>query len=178
MASGIARAMSGGSGGSSAGSSGGSSGTAGMVLGEMMGGNTNMSSIGKALQAARGRKGQRNTSDSGGSWKSSVDERLGALEQGGGASSQSGPDIGAAPVSEDMGGATSAITGGVANMATESNFSPDTKMAAEGMFGTEADRAASVEGKPFVAESPQMNASAELGALFEKPETSYAAIGG
>ena len=111
-----------------------------------------------------------------GEWKSSVDERLGALEQGG--SSQSVPDIGAAPVSEDMGGAASAITGGVANMATESNFSPNTKIAAEGMFGTEADRAASVESKPFVAESPQMSASAELGALFEKPETSYTALGG
>lgn len=160
------------------GGSGGSSGVTGALNEQMMGGNTNMSSLAKTLQAARGRKGQRNTSDSGGSWKSSVDERLGALEQGGDASSQSAPDIGAAPVSEDMGGAASAITGGVANMATESNFSPDTKIAAEGMFGTEADRAASVEGKPFVAESPQMNASAELGALFEKPETSYAAIGG
>ena len=157
---------------------GGSSGTAGMVLGEMMGGNTNMSNIGKALQAARNRKGQRNTNDSGENWKSSVDERLVALEQGGDASSQSVPDIGAAPVSEDMGGAASAITGGVANMATESDFSPDTKIAAEGMFGTEADRAASVQGKPNVLESPQVSASAELGALFEKPETSYSAIGG
>jgi len=77
-----------------------------------------------------------------------------------------------------MGGAASAITGGVANMATESNFSPDTKMAAEGMFGTDADRAASVQGKPNMIESPQISASAELGALFEKPETSYSAIGG
>jgi len=142
------------------------------------GGNTNMSSFAKATQAALGRKGQRNTNDSGENWKSSVDERLVALEQGGDASSQSVPDIGAAPVSEDMGGAASAITGGVANMATESNFSPDTKIAAEGMFGTEADRAASVQGKPNVLESPQVSASAELGALFEKPETSYSAIGG
>ena len=133
----------------------------------------------KGVAARLGRRGSGRNSQAGGNgdeWKSSVDERLGALEQGG--SSQSTPDIGAAPVSEDMGGAASAITGGVANMATESNFSPDTKMAAEGMFGTEADRAASVEGKPFVAESPQMNASAELGALFEKPETSYTALGG
>jgi ABC-type glycerol-3-phosphate transport system substrate-binding protein len=158
---------------------GGSSGTAGMVLGEMMGGNTNMSNIGKALQAARSRKGQRNTNDSGESWKSSVDERLVALEQGGDASSQSVPDIGAAPVPEDIGGAASTITGGgVANMATQSNFSPDAKIAAEGMFGTDADRAASVQGKPNVLESPQVSASAELGALFEKPETSYSAIGG
>ena len=126
------------------------------------------------------RRAKRRTAEAGNSdeWKSSVDERLGALEQGGDASSQSAPDIGAAPVSEDMGGAASAITGGVANMATESNFSPATKMAAEGMFGTDADRAASLQGKPNMIESPQISASAELGALFEKPETSYSAIGG
>tara|TARA_R110001606_G_scaffold350233_2_gene500349 strand:- start:435 stop:842 length:408 start_codon:yes stop_codon:yes gene_type:complete len=129
-------------------------------------------------RAMSGRKGQRNTSDSGGSWKSSVDERLGALEQGGGASSQSGPDIGAAPVSEDMGGVGSAITGGVANMATESNFSSGTKEAAGEMFGTAADRAASVQSKFLGAESPQINASAELGSLFENQGTSYSAIGG
>ncbi len=161
------------------GSSGGSSGVAGAINEQMMGGNTNMSSIAKAIQAARSRKGQRNTNDSGGNWKSSVDERLVALEQGGDASSQSTPDIGAAPVPEEIGGTASTITGGgVANMATESNFSPDTKMAAEGMFGTDADRAASVQGKPNMMESPQISASAELGALFEKPETSYSAIGG
>jgi len=135
---------------------------------------------GKVAAIARRRGGGRNSQagGNGDEWKSSVDERLVALEQGGDASSQSTPDIGAAPVSEDMGGAASAITGGVANMATESNFSPDTKMAAEGMFGTDADRAASVQGKPNMIESPQISASAELGALFEKPETSYSAIGG
>jgi hypothetical protein len=106
-------------------------------------------------------------------WKSSVDERLGALEQGG--SSQSIPDIGAAPVSSDLGGAASEITGGVA---TDANFSPQTKIAAEGMFGTAADRDAIAEGKPNFIESPEVSASAELGALFEKPETSYSAIGG
>ena len=130
---------------------------------------------------ARKRNREKNSQGFGGNsgeWKSSVDERLVALEQGGDASSQSTPDIGAAPVPEDIGGVSSAITGGVANMATESNFSPDTKIAAEGMFGTEADRAASVQGKPNVLESPQVSASAELGALFEKPETSYSAIGG
>ena len=129
-----------------------------------------------AMARKRGRGRNSQAGGNGDEWKSSVDERLGALEQGG--SSQSTPDIGAAPVSEDMGGVSSAITGGVANMATESNFSPDTKIAAEGMFGTEADRAASVQGKPNVLESPQVSASAELGALFEKPETSYSAIGG
>jgi len=129
-----------------------------------------------AMARKRGRGRNSQAGGNGDEWKSSVDERLGALEQGG--SSQSTPDIGAAPVSEDMGGVSSAITGGVANMATESNFSPDTKIAAEGMFGTEADRAASVEGKPNMMESPQISASAELGALFEKPETSYSAIGG
>jgi hypothetical protein len=108
-------------------------------------------------------------------WKSSVDERLGALEQGGDASSQSIPDIGAAPVSSDLGGAASEITGGVA---TDANFSPQTKAAAEGMFGTEADRDAIAGGEPNVIESPEVSASAELGALFEKPETSYSAIGG
>ena len=135
---------------------------------------------GKVAAIARRRGGGRNSQagGNGDEWKSSVDERLVALEQGGDASSQSTPDIGAAPVSEDMGGAASAITGGVANMATESNFSPDTKMAAEGMFGTDADRATSVQGKPNMMESPQISASAELGALFEKPETSYSAIGG
>ena len=127
----------------------------------------------KQVSSARRRKAEAGNSDE---WKSSVDERLVALEQG--SSSQSTPDIGAAPVSEDMGGAASAITGGVANMATESNFSPNTRIAAEGMFGTEAARAASVVGTPFVAESPQVSASAELGALFEKPETSYTALGG
>jgi len=135
----------------------------------------------KGVAARLGRRGNLRNSQAGGNsdeWKSSVDERLVALEQGGDASSQSTPDIGAAPVPEDMGGVSSAITGGVANMATESNFSPDTKIAAEGMFGTEADRAASVEGKPNMMESPQISASAELGALFEKPETSYSAIGG
>jgi len=106
-------------------------------------------------------------------WKSSVDERLGALEQGG--SSQSIPDIGAAPVSSDLGGAASEITGGVA---TDANFSPQTKIAAEGMFGTAADRDAIAGGEPNVIESPEVSASAELGALFEKPETSYSAIGG
>lgn len=124
--------------------------------------------------------------DSGGNWKSSVDERLVALEQGGDASSQSTPGIGAAPAPEEIGGTASTIKGlgdigslaGVANMATESNFSPDTKMAAEGMFGTADARAASVQGKPNMMESPQISASAELGALFEKPETSYSAIGG
>ena len=135
---------------------------------------------GKVAAIARRRGGGRNSQagGNGDEWKSSVDERLVALEQGGDASSQSTPDIGAAPVSEDMGGAASAITGGVANMATESNFSPDTKMAAEGMFGTADARAASVQGKPNMIESPQISASAELGALFEKPETSYSAIGG
>ena len=135
---------------------------------------------GKVAAIARRRGGGRNSQagGNGDEWKSSVDERLVALEQGGDASSQSTPDIGAAPVSEDMGGAASAITGGVANMATESNFSPDTKMAAEGMFGTADARAASVQGKPNMMESPQISASAELGALFEKPETSYSAIGG
>jgi len=131
-----------------------------------------------AMARKRGRGRNSQAGGNGDEWKSSVDERLVALEQGGDASSQSTPDIGAAPVSEDMGGAASAITGGVANMATESNFSPDTKMAAEGMFGTDADRAASVQGKPNMIESPQISASAELGALFEKPETSYSAIGG
>ena len=131
-----------------------------------------------AMARKRGRGTNSQAGGNGDEWKSSVDERLVALEQGGDASSQSTPDIGAAPVSEDMGGVSSAITGGVANMATESNFSPDTKIAAEGMFGTEADRAASVEGKPNMMESPQISASAELGALFEKPETSYSAIGG
>ena len=131
-----------------------------------------------AMARKRGRGRNSQAGGNGDEWKSSVDERLVALEQGGDASSQSTPDIGAAPVSEDMGGAASAITGGVANMATESNFSPDTKMAAEGMFGTDADRAASVQGKPNMMESPQISASAELGALFEKPETSYSAIGG
>ena len=129
-----------------------------------------------AMARKRGRGRNSQAGGNGDEWKSSVDERLGALEQGG--SSQSTPDIGAAPVSEDMGGVSSAITGGVANMATESNFSPDTKIAAEGMFGTEADRAASVEGKPNMMESPQISASAELGALLDKPETSYSAIGG
>ena len=157
---------------------GGNSGVAGAINEQMLGGNTSMSGIAKAIQAVS-RKGQRNTNDSGGNWKSSVDERLVALEQGGDASSQSTPDIGAAPVPEEIGGTASTITGGgVANMATESNFSPDTKMAAEGMFGTDADRAASVQGKPNMMESPQISASAELGALFEKPETSYSAIGG
>ena len=157
---------------------GGGSGVAGAINEQMLGGNTSMSGIAKAIQAVS-RKGQRNTNDSGGNWKSSVDERLVALEQGGDASSQSTPDIGAAPVPEEIGGTASTITGGgVANMATESNFSPDTKMAAEGMFGTDADRAASVQGKPNMMESPQISASAELGALFEKPETSYSAIGG
>ena len=157
---------------------GGGSNVAGAINEQMLGGNTSMSGIAKAIQAVS-RKGQRNTNDSGGNWKSSVDERLVALEQGGDASSQSTPDIGAAPVPEEIGGTASTITGGgVANMATESNFSPDTKMAAEGMFGTDADRAASVQGKPNMMESPQISASAELGALFEKPETSYSAIGG
>jgi hypothetical protein len=157
----------------------GAGSVAGAINEQMLGGNTSMSGIAKAIQAARSRKGQRNTNDSGGDWKSSVDERLVALEQGGDASSQSTPDIGAAPVPEEIGGTASTITGGgVANMATESNFSPDTKMAAEGMFGTADARAASVQGKPNMMESPQISASAELGALFEKPETSYSAIGG
>ena len=136
---------------------------------------------GKVAAIARRRGGGRNSQagGNGDEWKSSVDERLVALEQGGDASSQSTPDIGAAPVPEEIGGTASTITGGgVANMATESNFSPDTKMAAEGMFGTDADRATSVQGKPNMMESPQISASAELGALFEKPETSYSAIGG
>ena len=143
---------------------------AGVAAGAVSGG-----SLASIVKGARGRAAGRAAGNSD-EWKSSVDERLGALEQG--SSSQSTPDIGAAPVSEDMGGAASAITGGVANMATESNFSPNTRIAAEGMFGTEAARAASVVGTPFVAESPQVSASAELGALFEKPETSYTALGG
>jgi len=143
---------------------------AGAAAGAVSGG-----SLASIVKGARGRAAGRAAGNSD-EWKSSVDERLGALEQG--SSSQSTPDIGAAPVSEDMGGAASAITGGVANMATESNFSPNTRIAAEGMFGTEAARAASVVGTPFVAESPQVSASAELGALFEKPETSYTALGG
>jgi len=146
-----------------------------------LGGGGNYGGLTGKVAAIARRRGRGRNSQAGGNgdeWKSSVDERLVALEQGGDASSQSTPDIGAAPVSEDMGGAASAITGGVANMATESNFSPDTKMAAEGMFGTDADRATSVQGKPNMMESPQISASAELGALFEKPETSYSAIGG
>jgi len=146
-----------------------------------LGGGGNYGGLTGKVAAIARRRGRGRNSQAGGNgdeWKSSVDERLVALEQGGDASSQSTPDIGAAPVSEDMGGAASAITGGVANMATESNFSPDTKMAAEGMFGTADARAASVQGKPNMMESPQISASAELGALFEKPETSYSAIGG
>lgn len=149
MASGIASAM-----------AGGNSGTGGGLLGaanKVMGIRKNKS---------RG---------SGDQWKSSVDERLGALEQGGDASSQTMPDIAAAPVPEDLGGAASSIGGGVA---TDANFSPQTKIAAEGMFGTAADRDAIAEGKPNFIESPEVSASAELGALFEKPETSYSAIGG
>ena len=89
---------------------GGNSGVAGAINEQMLGGNTSMSGIAKAIQAVS-RKGQRNTNDSGGNWKSSVDERLVALEQGGDASSQSTPDIGAAPVPEEIGGTASTITG-------------------------------------------------------------------
>lgn len=126
-----------------------------------------------ARKRANARKSQ--AGGDGDEWRSSVDDRLVALEQGGDASSQSIPDIGAAPVSSDLGGAASEITGGVA---TDANFSPQTKIAAEGMFGTAADRDAIARGKPNFIESPEVSASAELGALFEKPETSYSAIGG
>ena len=51
-----------GSSGNTLNTSGGSSGTAGFVMREMMGGNTNMSSIARALQAARG-KGQSRSSN-------------------------------------------------------------------------------------------------------------------
>lgn len=130
--------------------------------------------IAKARKRAGARKDQ--AGGDGDAWKSSVDERLGALEQGGSVSSQSTPDIGAAPVPSDLGGAASAITSGVA---TDANFSPQAKAAAGEMFGSAIERAASVQPKPAaMLESPEANASAELSSLFEKPETSYSAIGG
>ena len=52
-----------GSSGNTLNTSGGSSGTAGFVMREMMGGNTNMSSIARALQAARSGKGQSRSSN-------------------------------------------------------------------------------------------------------------------